>query len=184
MRRVTAVVFQCRPLSSEYFPPKVRHEGIKGCVMTYRGFGQIAAGLLGVAFSSTSSAAILATCGASDGFAYYLDAGGHSGWEPDKISSGRLVFTSDDKGNVNLLFKDASGGTTDAAADGAKITLSRIDPKAGEFSIVVAYSETGVTEAYNVVSPVEGGRVLLWTSSKVHMRGVVTKVAAYTSRCD
>lgn len=144
----------------------------------------LAVGAIAIACSSTSSATVLATCGPSEGQAYYLDANGSSGWQADQISKGQLQFSFDDKGNLNLLFKNASGGTRDAAADGAQITLAQIDPDESEFSIIVAYPGRGVTEVYNVVSLPKGGRMLLWTSNMVHMGGVITKVAAYTSRCD
>jgi len=152
--------------------------------MGYGAARALVAGAVGIAFSTPSSATVLATCGPSAGQAFYLNVNGSSGWEPDRISKGQLVFISDDKGNLNLLFKDATGGTTDAAADGAEITLTRIDAATLEFGIIVAYANTGVTEVYNVVSMGKGGRVLLWTTNKVHSGGVITKVGAYTSRCN
>lgn len=92
---------------------------------------------------------------------------------------------ADDKGNANLLFKDASGGITDAAADGAEVVLTRIDADAWEFSMLVLYPKTGVTESYNVVGTGDGARQLLWTSSKARTwGGIITKVGAYTSKCD
>lgn len=131
------------------------------------------------ALAAPASGTVLATCGPSSGQAYFL--GGNPGWQPDKISSGQLIFTMDDKDKPNLLFRDARGNLIDAASDGAEIAFTRIAPP--EFSILVAYPGTGVTESYNLV--VDGKRkMLLWTSSKARAGGFLTKVGAYTAECD
>jgi hypothetical protein len=126
-----------------------------------------------------AGANVLATCGPSTGQAYYFDS--KPGWYPDKISIGEFIFTMDDKNHPNLIFRDARGKMIDAASDGAQLTFTRV--AAPEFSILLLYPQTGVTESYNLI--VSGKkRKLLWTSSKVHAGGIITKVGAYTADCD
>jgi hypothetical protein len=132
--------------------------------------------------AAPAGAMVLAQCGASAGHAYYEDS--KPGWQPDRISTGRFIFTVDGAGNPNVLFKDVRGKIVDSAADRGLITFTRQGSR--EFSIVVIYPEDGTSETYNIVNKVQGaGRRLLWTSSKVGGGpGMITKVGAYAADCD
>lgn len=125
------------------------------------------------------AARVLAVCGASIGKARYL---AEPNWVDDRISTGSFSIIADGKGNPNLLFKDATGATTDAAADGATIVFTFTTKDMSKFGIVVVYETTGIVETYNFIGASEGG-TLMWTTNKAGLVGVA-KVAAFTSRCD
>lgn len=136
-----------------------------------------AAGSLSIAVPA--SATVLAQCGASSGQAYY---DGENVWGVDQISKGSLSFVADDKGNPNVYFRDASGGVTDSAADGAKLMFSFIHPNLGEFGIVAVYEQTGVVETYHVITVAGGKRRLFWTSNK-SKAAPLAKVSAFVADC-
>ena len=121
----------------------------------------------------------LAQCGASAGQAYYDSEGV---WGPDQISKGSYSFIADDKGNPNVLFRDASGRVIDAAADGGRVTFSFIHPDRAEFGMFVVYAEAGVVESYNVITSAAGGRKLYWTSNRSRA-APIAKVAAFVANC-
>jgi hypothetical protein len=137
----------------------------------------LAGGLFSASVSAEAS--VLARCGASTGHALY---DGEKSWITDRISKGSFEFVADDKGNANIYFIDASGGRTDSAADGAKLSFSFIHPKLNEFGIVAIYEATGVVETYNVIRSSTGRRRLFWTSNKAKA-ATMAKVAAFAADC-
>lgn len=140
----------------------------------------IIAVLAGSFTCGAANASILARCGASDGQAYY---DGESRWGPDQISKGSFEFVADDKGNPNVYFIDATGGRTDSAADGAKLSFSFIHPELTEFGIVAVYEATGVVETYNVINSSAGQRKVFWTSNK-SKAAPLAKVSAFVANCN
>src|SRR5262245_35124213 len=80
--------------------------------------------LLALSLLSTARAEVLAVCGSSKGWAYYVPGGispvEQSEWTEDKISSGnfQLIRSGQD---YDVIFTDASGGTLSAKGDGGEI---------------------------------------------------------------
>jgi hypothetical protein len=85
-------------------------------------------------------AEVLATCGASDGYAYFppgpLVPKDESGWTPDGISKGsfQLIRSGDD---YDIIFTDTTGGTLSAKADGGLITTTASEH--GNLLVIVLY---------------------------------------------
>lgn len=127
-----------------------------------------------------AQAETLATCYAPKGKAYYSDEGR---WSDDGINAGEFLFTVDGKGNPNLLFKDVTGKTIDAAADGGTVAFSFVNTAQRSFGIVVLYSGAGVVETYNVVTGEGGTRSVYWTANRAGLFGP-GKISAMVGRCD
>ena len=126
---------------------------------------------------------ILATCGSSDGRAYYLEPK-HTGWADDPISKGQIVFVAKADGEPNILFKDAFGGFVNAMKDGARVSFSFINEEKGSFGMIETYPKSGVTQTYAVTMDSEGNRTVLWTTVKANISAAnITKVAAFVSKC-
>jgi len=77
-----------------------------------------------VMVGSVGRAEIVATCGASEGWAYYVPGGlapaGKPEWVKDQISSGsfQLIRSGED---FDIVFTDATGRTLSAKGDGGSI---------------------------------------------------------------
>lgn len=126
---------------------------------------------------------MLATCGPSNGQAYYLGPK-ETGWEDDPISKGRIVLIASPDGKPNILFKDASGTLVDAIKDGAKVSFSFINENKDSFGIIETYPSTGVTQTYAVTMDADGNRTMLWTMVKANISVAnITKAAAFVSKC-
>ena len=126
---------------------------------------------------------LLATCGPSEGRAYYLSPK-HEGWADDPISIGRTIFTSSGEGDPNILFQDARGGFVNAREDGAVLVFSFLDAEKLEFGIIETYPKTGVTQTYVLSADKNGDKYMLWTTAKAHVSVAdITKVSVHVSRC-
>jgi hypothetical protein len=80
--------------------------------------------LICIVATNVASAEILATCGASQGYAYYPPGAyvgdADAGWQEDAISKGsfQLVRSGEE---FDIFFTDASGGTLSTRGDGGVI---------------------------------------------------------------
>ena len=133
--------------------------------------------------SAANAQEILADCGASSGYSYF-PTGPEPGWTEDGVTGGSLRFTVDRAGAPNIVFVDATGVQSDAAALGARMSFSHRNPARGEFGIVLVYPDLGLAETYNVVRLTDGRRRLLWTANRPRPPQVdIIKVGAYTADC-
>jgi hypothetical protein len=100
-------------------------------------------------FSSASNAEVIATCGASDGWAYYVPGGispvKKAEWTKDGISKGsfQLIRSGED---FDVIFSDASGGTLSAKADGATV-IGAATP-GGDYIVHVLYAIAAETYVF------------------------------------
>jgi hypothetical protein len=80
--------------------------------------------VLAFAFSASAHGEIVAVCGPSKGYAFYVSGPlvpeKEAGWTEDGISKGsfQIIRSGDD---YDVIFTDASGGTLSAKGDGAKV---------------------------------------------------------------
>lgn len=99
--------------------------------------------LAGSVVGAQAHAEIVATCGASRGYGYYIPKGivetKDSGWTEDAISGGsfQLIRSGVD---WDVIFTDASGGTLSSRADGGQ-TSGSVTP-GGDIVVQVVYPST------------------------------------------
>jgi hypothetical protein len=97
--------------------------------------------------ASVGRAEIVATCGASEGYGYFIPKRlvlpAESGWEGEKISKGsfQLIRSGDD---WDIIFTDATGGTLSSRADGGSV--SAVITEEGDTVVQVIYG--GSVETY------------------------------------
>lgn len=98
--------------------------------------------------SGNVSAEVVATCGASKGWAYYIQGPlvteSEAGWTADGISKGsfQLIRAGND---FDIVFTDSSGGTVSSKGDGGSVAGHVTQD--GDVVVSVAY-QTGVFETY------------------------------------
>ncbi|MBT4007624.1 MAG: hypothetical protein HOF05_11285 [Rhodospirillales bacterium] len=124
------------------------------------------------------AAETMITCGASEGYAYYLPQGltgkVKAGWEKDKVSIGSIALTKN--GNkVDILFKDVLGHLKSASSNGAKVTLLGFE--APNATVLASYKETMV-EIYTFDLK---GKNLVWSQHKYGT--LLNKGATYFAKC-
>jgi hypothetical protein len=129
--------------------------------------------VLGIA--SPVWAQVVATCGASKGYSYFLPgpltSADQAGWEEDGISNGGLQLLQDGD-NFDIVYTDAVGSRS-AKADGA--TVFGYQAAAG-ILVLLVYPDVLETYQFNLES-----KQLAWTQNKAF--ATIRKVAAFTSNC-
>jgi hypothetical protein len=121
-------------------------------------------------------------CGASDGYAYFPEAGplhdlpDHGKWVKDGITQGRATLSSEgDK--LDLLFTDASGAVISATNDGGKVILLGKNKEA--LSVVINYPGKTV-ETWTFINSRNGAEAI-WS---IHKYGTaMPKLAAFRAPC-
>lgn len=129
-----------------------------------------------VAATNQASAQVLATCGASSGYSYYLPGpittAEQAGWTEDGISAGGVQLMMDGD-SFDIIYTDAIGGRS-ARADGG--TVVGYEAAAG-FLVLVAYPDVIETYQFNTEA-----KQLVWTQNKAH--SITRKLAAFVADCD
>ena len=132
-------------------------------------------------------AATIASCGAQKGKAYFPAAGlvpkGKDGWTEDQISGGSTTLTRDSKGELDVLFRDATGVITSARNDSGRVILLR--KSAREIAVLVAYTEGAeAAEIYSFVREVDGrARMLMLSSKGLSAAVAIPKAGVYVADC-
>lgn len=102
-------------------------------------------------FSINTKAAEVAVCSDPSGHAYYPEIGlidkKSSGWQKDAISGGKITVTSDETGNIDLLFVDASQQINSSTQQGGQVSL--ISQGKRDFRVMVVYPTYGTVEIYS-----------------------------------
>jgi hypothetical protein len=98
--------------------------------------------LLSVFMIGSVRAEIIAECGASAGYSFYLQGpnvpANKSGWTDDKISKGSTsIVLIDDK--FDVLFSDGNSKNKSSRADGAQVILLGVNSTEKSFSLLVVY---------------------------------------------
>ncbi len=106
----------------------------------------------------------LYVCGQSDGVGLFSAKWG-SGFTPDGMKDGRLVFLIRDDGRPDVLFRDATGQTLSSLDDGAQVERIAIPEKKIE-SWIISHISNGIVETHNITEIPQAGLVDLWTSNK------------------
>ena len=133
--------------------------------------------------SLPAGSTILATCGMSEGRAYYISPKVQDSAD-DRITDGRLVIFVDAKNEPNILFRDARGSFIDARKDGAIVVFSFLNEAKKAFGLIETYPTTGVTQTYVFSTGADSKKYLLWTTVKAHLNiADITKASAYKSVC-
>ena len=162
-----------------------------GCTLRYKSgvkmkllmvIGAMAA-LLG---PTAANATVVATCGASVGKSFYLSSGSEGGWTDDRIAKGQTIFSVDEDGEWDVIFRDSTGKTVSATTDGGAVIKVKGDAPFKTLMLLVAYPARGVVETYSLAKePAEGGRVLMYTANQAQFRGAVPpKISGIISACD
>ena len=132
-------------------------------------------------------AGTIASCGAQKGKAYYPAAGlvpkGEDGWTEDQISDGSTTLTRNEKGEFDVLFRDATRVITSARNDGGEVILLRKSAK--EIAVLVAYTEGAeAAEIYSFVREVDGrARMLMLSSKGLSAAIAIPKAGVYVADC-
>lgn len=140
-----------------------------------------------VVTATTAGAATVAVCGAQKGKAYYPAAGlvqkGKDGWTEDQITGGSTTLTRNSKGELDVLFRDATGITTSARDDGGEVVQLR--KSANEITVLVAYRVGAeAVEVYSFIREVDGKAKMLQLSSKGLSAAIaVPKAGVYVANC-
>ena len=146
--------------------------------------------LLAIAFltaATSASAGTIAACGSQEGRAYYPAAGlvpkGKDGWADDQISAGSTTLTQNAKGELDVLFKDATGEISSAQNSSAEVVLLR--KSENEITVLVAYMEGAqAAEIYSFVREVDGRAKMLQLSSRgLSAALALPKAAVYVADC-
>jgi hypothetical protein len=137
-----------------------------------------------IAAASCAHAGTIAACGPQKGYAYYPAAGlvpkGKDGWTEDQISAGSTTLTQNDKGEYDILFKDARGEVVSARNDGAEVIQLRRSNT--EITVLAAYSGGAkAAEIYSFVREVDGKAKMLMLSNKG--TALIPKSAVYVATC-
>lgn len=148
---------------------------------------KIASGFIAIAVvaaATTASAGTIAACGPQKGHAYYPAAGyvkkGQDGWQDDQISAGSTTLTQNDKGDLDVLFKDSRGEIVSSRDDGGQIVPLRVSSQ--EITVLVAYPEgIQAAEIYSFVREADGKAKMLQLSSK--STAMIPKAAVYVADC-
>lgn len=142
---------------------------------------KIIAGCALGAAGNIASADVLATCGASNGHAYYppgtFVTATDAGWRVDKISKGsfQLVRSGED---FDIFATDATGGTFSAKADGAVINGNFDD--SGNLVLLVLYPGK-VVETFVFWFAVKTERSVTYSQAKHNAR--ITKHSLMKAAC-
>ena len=149
-----------------------------------RFFTAVIGAVLALFFYRPTYAADLATCGVSEGYAYYPKIGMAASdpaagrWSEDRISDGRFTLTLAGDDTLDLLVLDALGGIFSARAAGG---LVRLAGKTDEtLTVVVLYPERSI-ETYTFVRDKEGKAEAIWTVNR--FGSAVPKAAAFRASC-
>ena len=140
-----------------------------------------------IAAATTADAATVAACGAQKGTAYYPAAGlvpkGEDGWSEDQISGGSTTLTRNDKGELDVLFRDATGEISSARGGGGQVIQLR--KSVNEIAVLVAYPVGAeAAEIYAFVREVDGRAKMLQLSSKgLSAEIAIPKAAVYVADC-
>lgn len=147
-------------------------------------------GLLVIAFltaATSASAGTIAACGPQKGRAYYPAAGlvqkGKDGWVDDQMSGGSTTLTRNAKGELDILFKDATGEIVSAKDDSGQVVVLR--KSENEITVLVAYMEGAqAAEIYSFVREADGKAKMLQLSSKGLSAAVaIPKAGVYVADC-
>jgi len=119
-------------------------------------------------FCSNAFAAVITSCGGSQGYAYFFQGGlvpaDQEGWQPDKISTGGIIFTMDEK-KPDIIIRDALDKTRSVKEDGALVNVLHVDSFNGTFLIMVYYP-AGALEHYLFKLDKDGAGKVVWGTAK------------------
>ena len=123
---------------------------------------------------------IVAICGGSFGYGYYLETGlvpkGEGGWGEEKISKGTTTIIRTTSNAVDLIYKDATDQTFSPSEYGGKIFIIHDDEERLVF--MVSYP-AGSIETYYLN---RDKKLLVWTQLKYN--ALIEKINAFHSKCD
>ena len=123
---------------------------------------------------------LVATCGSSNGHAYYLRIGipkDKAGWDEDRISKGYFYVIKQPSG-YDVVFRDATGRRMSAVGDGATVQKFRQGPS--DIAFAVTYQDGAKTaEIYTLYREDDGVERFTNLVSKggegpIHKSGVMT----------
>jgi hypothetical protein len=139
---------------------------------------------ISVAVASHAHAGTIAACGPQKGYAYYPAAGlvpkGKDGWTEDQISAGSTTLTQNEKGEYDILFRDARGEIISARNDGGEVIPLR--RSSTEITVLTAYPNGDrAAEIYSFVREVDGRAKMLMLSSKGTT--MMPKAGVYIASC-
>lgn len=142
-----------------------------------------AALLVGVGMSPGPAAAtIVADCGSAGGKVFYVNPS-ENAWRDDAITGGRVLIDALADGNVNVIFRDAMKRTVNVTDDGGYAVLVARNDDWSQFTVTVAYPETGAVETY-MLTDKGGEKLLLWSTIRPGLGPIPPKVSAYVSKCE
>jgi hypothetical protein len=133
---------------------------------------------------ATASGATLTECGASDGYGYYFAGGlvpaNKAGFTKDGITGGRIILNLYDNNEVDLLLKDASGGTSSVKQQGARLSLLPVSN--GLINVMVVYAGGGSVEQYVFQLDGRGNGTVVHTQVRT-VSDKVNKATLLTAQC-
>jgi len=130
-----------------------------------------------------AQASTITRCGASKGFAWYFESGlvekRKTGWTKDGVSKGDITLVRDGD-EYDIIFTDATGGTSSAKANGAEVLfLGGTRP----FVILEAYTKTQGLSVFTYTFDLDdhGAGQVVYSATKLN--GLINKAAIYKAEC-
>jgi len=130
---------------------------------------------------SGAKAEVIASCGPSDGQAYFLESGvvssADAGFQPDEITEGGLSLSVTDDA-VDLLFRDATGQISSATGSGGNVVLLNVSDEL--IHVLVVYDTGIASTAESYIFDIDSGEVI-WTQSRA--TPLISKAVVFRSAC-
>ena len=144
----------------------------------------VAFALLTLLLAQDAAAKIITQCGASAGYAYYLEGGliapKDAGWQKDSVSGGGFQFiAADDGSDPDIIMTDAAG-TRSSRADGANVALVS-GAEEGFYLVLSIYPTTGTVEHYLFQLDDRGNGTVVWGTTR--SGSVFKKSSLMISKC-
>jgi hypothetical protein len=145
-------------------------------------------GLSVLTLSTQSLAAerkILANCSSSKGSAYFFEGGivppGQGGWMEDGITGGhlQLILDGDD---LDIVFKDRSGGVRSHREEGSKVWPSSYDANSGTLIVIAENKGGGSVEHFLFRLNKYSVGTVAWGTLRNSPEGA-TKSSLMTAKC-
>lgn len=135
------------------------------------------------AFTATSAGAeTLAVCGPVKGRAFFVEGGlvtqKDAGWGDDQISTGSTTLSRNSKGELDIVYSDATGASYSSRGEGAIVTATRMG--ASDAAVLVAYPGATV-EIYQFVRDAKGVQRVMLLQSKGG--GPIGKAGVLVGQC-
>jgi hypothetical protein len=134
--------------------------------------------LISIIISSQAHSGVIASCGSSSGYSYYVDNGfiqpESAGFTDDTITDGVIQLISEPDNEMDIILIDATGQRLSIVKDGAKLVPLFYG---GNIHVIAVYP-AGVVENYTFRVPTNE---VTWTKSSYGQ--LIDKASVFRAKC-